>query len=225
MKNLGKLVIYIFACSIALIGIAGFTLTNNKTSTPVLKDGDIIFQTSRSEQSQVILIASKSLYTHTGIIKHNPKGTMVIEAIGPVKETPLKDWVARGKNGLYAVYRYKNLNRLQSEKLFKELKAFYGKSYDVYFSFNNDKIYCSELVRDGYKAIGINLGKEEKIGDLLINVPKVEKLILKRAASDPECKNLTKKQCMNIIYARRLITPKSIADDTQLKRVYSNYPF
>ncbi|UDF02895.1 YiiX/YebB-like N1pC/P60 family cysteine hydrolase [Asticcacaulis sp. AND118] len=53
---------------------------------PDLRDGDLIFQTSRSQQSKAILVASRSLYTHMGIVKHTSSGWMVVEAVGPVKE-------------------------------------------------------------------------------------------------------------------------------------------
>lgn len=115
-----------------MASVAAFFVPKKMLTAPILKDGDIIFQTSRSEQSQAILLASKSLYTHTGIIKHNPNGIVVIEAIAPVKETPLNEWVARGKGGKYVIYRYKGLNAVQAKKLFKALKSDYGKPYDIY---------------------------------------------------------------------------------------------
>jgi len=55
-----------------------------------LKSGDIIFQTSKSSQSIAIQRATKSKYSHMGIIYKEGKNTYVYEAVQPVKLTPLK---------------------------------------------------------------------------------------------------------------------------------------
>jgi hypothetical protein len=46
-----------------------------------IKDGDIIFQTSLSNQSKAIQLATKSKYSHCGIIFKNENGFYVLEAV------------------------------------------------------------------------------------------------------------------------------------------------
>ena len=59
--------------------------------------GDIIFQISRSSQSKAIQLATHSDYSHTGMLVMRNKKPYVFEAVGPVKYTPLKQWIAHGE--------------------------------------------------------------------------------------------------------------------------------
>ena len=63
------------------------------------RDGDIIFQTSRSEQSIAIQKATRSQYSHMGIVFLRNGSPHVYEAIKTVQYTPLRKWVDRGEGG------------------------------------------------------------------------------------------------------------------------------
>jgi hypothetical protein len=96
----------------------------------------------------------------------------------------------------------------------------------VYFYFDNDAVYCSELVYDAYKETGIPVGKIEKIGGLHIDNPAAMKLLEQRWQSHPLCRNGKAKDfetCRDKIMQQDLITPASIAADPKLETVYSNY--
>ena len=54
-----------------------------------VRDGDLIFQTSLSRQSEAIQKATKSRYSHCGLIFRKGGGFVVYEAVQPVKTTPL----------------------------------------------------------------------------------------------------------------------------------------
>lgn len=66
---------------------------NPKTSQNIkdntFQDGDIIFHTSTSSQSKAIQYATNSKYSHCGIIFYKGNVAYVLEAIQPVKFTPL----------------------------------------------------------------------------------------------------------------------------------------
>jgi uncharacterized protein YycO len=135
-----------------------------------LNNGDIIFQTSKSSQSKAIQLATESKYSHMGIIYKNGEKYFVYEAMQPVKLTPLKEWINRGKNGHYVVKRLKNSENILTDSVVKEMKIygekFKGKSYDLYFEWSDDKIYCSELVWKIYKGVAnIEIGKLERLSD------------------------------------------------------------
>lgn len=82
-------------------------VTACKPEQSVPQDGDIVFQESMSRQSPVIKLAQHSKWTHCGIVFHIGGKAYVYEAVEPVKYTPLKDWIARGKNGVYCAKRLK----------------------------------------------------------------------------------------------------------------------
>ena len=83
---------------------------NQLKNTP--QNGDIIFQISVSGQGKAIQLATKSVYTHCGIIytEKNKKGEteyFVFEAIQPVVVTPLQEWINRGDKNHFVIKRLK----------------------------------------------------------------------------------------------------------------------
>ena len=69
----------------------------------------------------------------------------MLEASNVVKLTPYKQWVGKGKAKLCWKKRvFKKNVKIRYAK-------YLGKKYDLAFSLNNDKYYCSELVYDIYK--------------------------------------------------------------------------
>lgn len=150
-----------------------------------LKNGDIIFQTSMSRQSQAIQLATKSPYSHMGIIYETKGDYWVYEAVGPVKLTPLKQWIQRGKDEHYVVKRLKNAKKTLTPTVLKKMKTvgeqFQGKPYDLYFEWSDDKIYCSELVWKIYKAAaGIELSPLSQLKDFDLSHPVVQQKIQER---------------------------------------------
>lgn len=160
----------------------------NKDSKPKqeLKEGDIIFQTSESKQCEAVRLATKSKFSHCGILFKENGRLMVLEAIQPVQISELQDWINRGKNGNYVVKRYKDSLQLNKDNLLK-MKTFgmslLHKDYDIYFEWNNDKIYCSELVWKIYKAANIEISKTEYLKDFDLTNPKVKYILNERYGS------------------------------------------
>lgn len=133
-----------------------------------IRNGDIIFQTSLSAQSKAIQLATRSKYSHCGIIYQYGKNYFVYEAVEPVSLTPLNDWIARGSEGHFVIRRLKNADEILTPLVLSKMKTvgdrFKGKHYDLYFEWTDDRIYCSELIWKVYKeATGLELGKLEKL--------------------------------------------------------------
>jgi uncharacterized protein YycO len=142
----------------------------NLTDGDEIKNGDLIFQTSLSGQSKAIQLATKSKYSHCGLIFKDGKEFYVFEAVQPVKRTPLDKWIARGKDGKYVIKRLKNADQVLNSATLTKMKQvgdqFNGKNYDLTFDWSDDKIYCSELIWKIYqRATGIEIGKLEKLSD------------------------------------------------------------
>jgi hypothetical protein len=72
---------------------------------PSARDGDIIFQTSRSSQSVAIQRATHSPYSHMGIVFFRHGQPYVLEASATVRYTPLDKWIAHGFDGRSVVKR------------------------------------------------------------------------------------------------------------------------
>jgi hypothetical protein len=125
------------------------------------REGDILFQPSVSGQSLAIQIATRSRYSHCGIIMEKDGKLYVFEAIRNVSFTPPEDWIRRGVGGQYVLMRLKDPSALTPEVLAAMRKSggeFVGKGYDIYFKWSDDALYCSELVWKIYKrGAGIEL--------------------------------------------------------------------
>lgn len=153
------------------------------TDSGSLHDGDIIFQTSLSSQSKAIQVATHSPYSHCGIIYKEANQYYVFEAVQPVKRTPLASWIARGKDEHFVIKRLKNADTILTPRvkrlMLTEGKKMAGKNYDSEFNWNDDRIYCSELIWKVYKrSTGLEIGKVEHLRDFdLSNKLVMNKLI------------------------------------------------
>ena len=144
-----------------------------------VKEGDVIFQTSQSQQSPLIQIATRSSISHCGIIVMKNGKPYVLETLKTLVITPLDKFIARGKDGKYW------LKRSGKENIKIEYGSYLGKPYDLAFKFDNDKFYCSELIYDIYKnQLGIELCEPKKVSDYLMigidKLPQIEMAMKKR---------------------------------------------
>lgn len=219
-----KLLLVITLC---VILIAGWLYITAGQDYPPLQDGDLIFQTSTSEQSNAIMVATASPYIHVGIIKRDGEKINVIEARKQVTETPLDSWVNHGILKRVAIYRNPQLTPKQARDILSAAKKFYGKPYDIFFSFNNDGIYCSELPYLAYKSAGISIGTVQKVSDLNFDNMLVKNIIETRWQRYPDCQKqgYDFEQCYRYILNQDIVTPVSITKDDTFVKIYSNYPF
>ncbi|MFL9837452.1 YiiX family permuted papain-like enzyme [Flavobacterium sp. ST-75] len=190
---------------------------NETNSSPVntteLHNGDIIFQTSLSSQSQAIQLATKSIYSHCGIIYKDNGAFYVFEAIQPVQKTPLNKWIARGKDNFYIVKRLKEFkDGLPEEKLTLMKTAgetMNGKNYDLYFEWSDDRIYCSELIWKIYKKAGVELSAPEELKDFDLTNPAVKQKLKERYGS-------------NIPLHEKVVSPTALFNSSLLYTVNTN---
>ena len=83
-------------------------------------------------------------------------------------------------------------------------RRYLGKRYDTLFQWDDQKIYCSELVFDMYdKAFGIRLGQVQTVGELNLSPDSVQRLIRKRLGQ-------------KLKLDEKIITPVSIYNDQRL---------
>ncbi len=156
---------------------------------PALRTGDIVFQESGSAQTMAIALASRSLYTHTGIIEiRDSGGPQVVEAAQSVQSTPLSRWIARGTAGRITVKRVRGLSEEAARKVLAAAHTYDGRPYDFFFHEDTETIYCSELVHRAFaEGAGIPLGRMQSPRDLDIDNAAVRKLIEARWQKHPLC--------------------------------------
>lgn len=180
------LIAFLFiSCVFAVYKFSDSNSSINKSDNFDFKNGDIIFQTSLSLQSKAIQLATKSKYSHCGIIFKEGNDFYVYEAVQPIKQTKLSEWIKSGEEHHFVVKRLKNSDDILTNEVLMKMKkigiSFKGKNYDRFFEWSDDKIYCSELIWKIYKrATGIEVGKLQRLGSFDLNNKIVKEKLKKR---------------------------------------------
>lgn len=180
-------------CLGALVAVAEGTRAPEVT----LQDGDVVLQASSSERSALIRKASRSPYSHVGLIERAKDGVFVIEAVQPVSRTPLSAWVKRGEGGWVTVLRAKGLDARARGQVVAAAKKELGKPYDARYRWDDERLYCSELVVKAFaRAAGLSVGRQEVVNTLEL--------------SDEELALATK---LGVSPTQTLVTPASLVGD------------
>jgi hypothetical protein len=154
-----------------------------------LRDGDIVFQTSRSAQSSAIQLATHSRYSHMGMIVRREGKPFVFEASATVRYTPFDAFVARGDGRHFVVKRLRNAADQLTPKVFQKARAMLptlaGKRYDLAFEWSDERMYCSELVWKIYeRVLGVRLGELQRLRELDLDQPAVAAKLRERYGRD-----------------------------------------
>ncbi|MEN8927670.1 MAG: YiiX family permuted papain-like enzyme [Flavobacteriales bacterium] len=184
----------------------------SKTIKPTeFQEGDIIFQTSNSMQSKAIQIATQSKYSHVGIIMTYDGELVVLEAVQPIKITPIKVWIRQGVGSFYSLKRLKNRGAILTGNAIKKMrvkgKSWIGKNYDIAFDWSDKKLYCSELVWKLYKeGCEIEIGELKKLKDYDLSHPVVKQAMEQRYGKQ-------------IPWEEKMISPQAIFESNLLETV------
>ena len=162
-----------------------FASCTARAELPTLADGDLIFQVSRSGQSLAIQHATRSQWSHMGVIVHRDGKPYVFEASATVRYTPLKSWVDRGEGKRFVAKRLKNASTVLTPAVLKKARQiaaqFMGKPYDLTFEWSDQRMYCSELVWKLYdRALGVQIGALQKLRDFHLDDLLVRKKLRER---------------------------------------------
>lgn len=152
--------------------------------TADLRDGDLVFQRSTSAQSVAVAEATGSEYTHVGVVLRRDGKVLVLEAVEPVKLTPIDDWVASG-SGPAVVRRLKDADRVLTADVIAKMNTladgWLGVHYDLRFAWTDDRLYCSELAWKLYdRAAGLRLSEPRPLRSYQLDGKAAQSLARKR---------------------------------------------
>jgi len=201
-------------CILATISLAesgqGKFKKFEKQSGPTLKSGDIIFIVNPAGQGKAIQLATKSKYTHVGIVFVENGKIYVYHAVEPVTKSELEDFVAMSADGTYSVKRLKDQSVLTSSVLVQmknEAVQKLGIHYDLGFNWSDEELYCSEYVWKLYEhALKIEIGKLRPLKEFDLTHPKVKYIMEQRYGKD-------------IPYNEKMISPGDMYNSTLLEEI------
>lgn len=190
---------------LAVLGLAVSART--RAAEPALETGDLVFETSSSSQSAAIRWATRSRWSHVGLVERRGSEVVVLEAVGRVSRTPWAAFRRRAaRGGPILVLRPRDLSPGARAAAVDAARPLVGRPYDARFGWGDDRIYCSELVVKAYeRGAGVSLGRRERVGDL--RTFGIEAAMARRWGGQVP-RDLV------------LVTPASLARDRRLTRVW-----
>ncbi len=109
---------------------------------------------------------------------------MVLEAVQPVRVTPLENFIASADKDTFTARRLKTAITPESYQKAREWATTQlGRNYDVLFGWDDEKLNCSELVWKFYQHAGVELCALRKFRDYDLQKPEVKKMIERRYGS------------------------------------------
>ena len=183
--------------------------------------GDVFFQSLDDTQSVAVSAATHSPWAHVGVVYSTSPRVLIAEAIGSgVQLTPLSQFLSRSafsRSHQWAAKRMAQASAIftpQHTSLFQsEIRKLLNRPYDIYFGWDDQSIYCSELVFKVYQKLGYTLGQVEPIGALNYVDSRVRALIDNRIIATGRARDL------NEALRRTLVSPESIFRDSQLRAI------
>lgn len=178
--------------ALAIISLSGFLFLNffllKKADLAKVnwQSGDLIFIDSGGRQGQAISLATKSKWTHMGIIFMENNQPIVYHAVDPVRQDPLENFLKYSRDGQFVAKRLTDSKPLTGENLSKmkqKAQSWQGLPYDYLFSWDDDQMYCSEYVWKIYKEIGLEIGPLLTLKDFDLSNPFVQKMLQERYGS------------------------------------------
>lgn len=177
-------------------------------ATSPYKNGDLIFIENPSGQGKAIQLATKSKYTHVGIIFIENNRPMVYYAVEPVSVNTVEEFIAMSSDGKYSLKRLKDAALLTTDvtkSMLKEAKSKLNIHYDLGFNWSDDELYCSEFVWKLYNShLHIEIGKLKALKEFDLSHPTVKSIMQKRYGK-------------NIPFEEKMISPGDMYNSELLK--------
>lgn len=172
------------------------------------QEGDIVFQSlPHNPLIDAIEGSTDSPFSHCGILHRAGSAWVVIEAIGPVKETPLPAWIDQGRESRYSAFRLQDRYRAKIPDFIKAAQGYEGRPYDIHYDFDDAAIYCSELIYKSFKHVtGEELGRLQMLGEL---------------RWIPYTAVIQQIEGGKLPLERKMITPRALSEATQLTKVFA----
>ncbi len=172
------------------------------------QQGDIAFQSlPHNPLIDAIEGATASTFSHCGILHRAGTQWLVIEAIGPVRETPFAAWIAQARDQRYTVFRLKTPYRAKIPSFIQAAQSYEGLPYDIHYDLDDSAMYCSELIYKAFhRATGEDLGRLQTLGEL---------------QWQPHAEVIKQIEGGKLPLDRKMITPRSLSEAKQLEKIYT----
>jgi hypothetical protein len=204
-----------------LLGGYLFAYATNMREPVEWKDGDVIVQDSKVERILPVF-AAEGGFTHVGVVEARPDGAVVIEAADKVVETPMRAFLARSEDGVFAVYRLNGLTAEQGKAVVDAARRQIGKPNDFFLRRSWDQLYSSELVRLAFADVGVEVGRPQRMTRIADDLTAVRSSFMREWSTNEDCRkrNYTQDQCWAVQAKQEVVTPSSIVNDARMTKIF-----
>ena len=179
------ILLFLFAVALTVTAASVTKRSHSDSDAFPWRNGDVIFQQSVSRQCKAIELATHSEWTHCGVVFMRNSQWLVAEAVEPVVFTPVDEFIARGKKGIFEVRRLSRALSAEEEKaMWSFISEQKGKHYDNGFHWSDEEMYCSELVWKAYRAAGVELTEPKPMKSFDLSSPLVKSVMQERYGKD-----------------------------------------
>jgi hypothetical protein len=208
----------ILAAAVPLLALGAYGVWDQTRTYPTPRttsigyepvEGDIVFQAlPPNDLTRAIEGATGSSLSHCGVVALDRGRWVVIEALGTVRETPLEQWIGRGRLGYVLACRLDDRFRGDIPAFIAACRTYLGRPYDTRYRMDDEAIYCTELPYKAFRQVTEQqLGELVRLGDL--RWQPYEQTIRKYEGGDPPLERL-------------MITPRDMAEAEQLRVVFES---
>ncbi|MBP0616717.1 hypothetical protein [Jiella mangrovi] len=185
----------------------------------------LIFEEEEGPLAEALQAATKSPYTHVGIVRITGGGPVVLDTKPALWENFVEEFIANGVGGHYAVYEVRGLS---GDAIFTPARMandYLNAPDDPYLRPGGPELSGAELVQLVYRSVGYELGRSVRFEDLDIERPEFRRWFETVWRDHPDCtaRSLDRKACRALVGRQMVLTPASIAADPKVICVWSNF--
>lgn len=207
---------------------AGPVLAQVDVATVHYRPGDLVFIEGTGAEAAALKALTDSRYTEVGLIRETGGGPYVLFASPEfgTDEMPLDEFLARGVEGQYALYRpaeQASGGGLNPRTVRVAYDDFYLAPYDPFYLAEGEALYGAQMIRDVFAAAGVTLAAERRLAERNADAPAVRWYFMVEWRSRPDCAQMDEAACWAHIKTLDIVTPADLAADPQLTLVENTF--
>uniref|UniRef100_UPI003BAC0FAE hypothetical protein n=1 Tax=Stappia sp. TaxID=1870903 RepID=UPI003BAC0FAE len=189
-------------------------------------NAQLIFVQGAEPLDRALVQATKSPYTHVGIVRLTGGGPVVLETTPSLWEVFVEDFLDQSADGHYAVYGLRGLSEEDAFTPPRVANDFLEAPDDPYLREGLSEMSGAELVNRSYRSLGLDLGEPVPLGDLAAGSPELRTWLESVWRAHPDCsgQRLDRADCLARLERQKVLTPAAIGAAPGLVCLWSSFP-
>ena len=190
------------------------------------RNAQLIFVQGAEPLDRALVQATKSPYSHVGIVRLTGGGPVVLETRPSLWEVFVEDFIDQAVDGHYAVYGVKRLSETDAFTPPRVANDFLETPDDPYLREGMAEMSGAELVSRAYRSLGLELGEPVSLGELAAGSPAIRGWLERVWRGHPDCKGRSPDMadCFGRLQRQQVLTPAAVSEAPGLVCLWSDFP-